>query len=1015
MTHRKSVDIAKDIYYNEIADDESEPIEIEMDKPAVHRHDDLECADVFSDAFDPFDFDRNLALSRKASSKASVASQGRTGLYTESVGSITEADIAKAKRNEEFERRKAALMGKPYVDPMTEAKKNVQSAPDVQSSASDLETFEFTKSNTVLYTAPSDMPTPDPFEPETFTFEGNPKGEPLPFEKAYWDQAAKARIDAVRQQSVPETAYTAPSTPSAQPSKISYTPYKDAMAERTVTLHEGNNEESIKTPSMGMRTTLEKNPVERPVTSTFEKAPVGAEPSESESVCFRFDERACADDPSLTVKTFTTGEPVAEPKSEEVSAYADAVTPAELQEEAEEPTLRLEHEVLTATVNDSEDEDAIDDIPPFDTDENPYVEDTDYTEDENEEEDDAIIDPDESEDEDDFNFTPIPKEEQNPHILEQRAMFNMFKDEDGEDESDVSDDEDESAATFDSFDAQTIDEDSDVDDEDDEDGFEVVSPKVTSARFNDYLNSLQKQNEERQAAKAESEKPKEKKPPVDYSGYQYPPISLLASAVVDESFDYQTEINENGEKLIDTLDSFRVTASIKGVDRGPRITRYEVVPARGVKVSSITSLFDDLTLAIAVEGVRMEAPIPGKSAIGVEIPNRKAETVYLRDLIESSTFQNAESKTFVCIGKDVSGNPVYGDITDMLHTLVAGASGMGKSVCINSILLSLLYRARPDEVKFIMIDPKKVEFSGFNGIPHLLVPVVIDPKQAAGALMWAVEEMERRYDLIDQLRVKKIDEYNAKVRANPELGTPMSKIIIVIDELNDLMVQVRDPVEGLIMRIAQKARAAGIHLIIGTQRPSVDVITGTIKANIQSRIACKVSSAVDSRTILEQGGAEKLLNKGDMLFYPVGKPKPIRVQGAYVSNDEVDKVIAFLQKQAKGDTYDEDILDEINRAASKCSKSKGGEDDDSRDGDESSEGCLNDQKFLDAVNVALNCGKISTSLLQRKVGLGFGRAARYIDFMEDLGVVSEKNGQKPRDVLITKQEWMDMLARRSLD
>jgi S-DNA-T family DNA segregation ATPase FtsK/SpoIIIE len=493
-------------------------------------------------------------------------------------------------------------------------------------------------------------------------------------------------------------------------------------------------------------------------------------------------------------------------------------------------------------------------------------------------------------------------------------------------------------------------------------------------------------------------------------------VDLLSLPELDPGDNSQAEINENGEKLIDTLDSFRVTASIKGVDRGPRITRYEVVPARGVKVSAITNLFDDISLALAADGVRMEAPIPGKSAIGFEIPNKKPATVYLRDLIESSEFRTNSSKTFVCIGKDVTGNPVFGDISKMPHVLVAGATGMGKSVCINSIMMSLLFRARPDEVKFIMIDPKKVEFSGYNGIPHLLVPVVIDPKQAAGALMWAVEEMEKRFDLIEQAHVKKIDDYNAKVRENPELGTPMAKIVIVIDELNDLMVQVRDPVENLIMRIAQKARAAGIHLIIGTQRPSVNVITGVIKANIPSRISCKVSASVDSRTILERAGAEKLLNNGDMLFHPVGLSDPIRVQGAFVTDAEVEAVMEMLKKQTKGNSYDEQAIEDINRAAKKCSKKKDSDFDGDDDDDESSgEGYLNDQKFLDAVDVAIKNQKIATSLIQRKLSIGYGKAAKYIDVMESLGIVGEANGPKPREVLISMDEWHEMLARRDLD
>jgi len=403
--------------------------------------------------------------------------------------------------------------------------------------------------------------------------------------------------------------------------------------------------------------------------------------------------------------------------------------------------------------------------------------------------------------------------------------------------------------------------------------------------------------------------------------------------------------------------------------------------------------------------------------VGVEIPNSKPYTVRLRSLLETEEFATSRSKTVVCMGKDVAGQPVFGDIAKMPHVLIAGATGMGKSVCINSLLLSMLYKAKPDEVKFIMIDPKKVEFNIYNGIPHLLIPVVTDPKQAAGALMWAVEQMEKRYDMIEAARVRNIEAYNAKVLENPELGEPMPKIVIVVDELADLMLQVKNPVEGLIMSIAQKARAAGIHLIIGTQRPSVDIITGVIKANIPSRISCKVMSNADSRTILDMAGAEKLLDKGDMLFNPAGASKPKRVQGAFVSDSEVESIIEFIKSQVSGNVYDDQALEEINRAAQKCSKEKGsgggrGYD----DGEESSDGGLyNNREFLDAVDVAVSSGKISTSLLQRKLSIGFGKAAKFIDGMEELGIVSGPNGQKPRDVLITKDEWHEKLSRVSLD
>ena len=317
---------------------------------------------------------------------------------------------------------------------------------------------------------------------------------------------------------------------------------------------------------------------------------------------------------------------------------------------------------------------------------------------------------------------------------------------------------------------------------------------------------------------------------------------------------------------------------------------------------------------------------PGKSAVGIEIPNKKSSIVRLRDLLETADFEGSKSKTFVCIGRDVAGQPVFGDLAKMPHLLIAGATGMGKSVCINSLLISVLYKARPDEVKLIMIDPKQVEFTMYNGIPHLLVPVVSDPKQAAGALMWAVEEMDRRFDTMKAFAVRNVDAYNEKVEKDRSLGEPLSKIIIVIDEFADLMLQVKDPVESLVMRIAQKARAAGIHLVIGTQRPSVNVITGVIKANVPSRISCKVMSNVDSKTVLDSGGAEKLLDKGDSLYAPSGSPKPHRVQCAFVADGEVEAIMDYLRQYSNGDTYDSTVMEDIERAAQKCNKKGGGSD-----------------------------------------------------------------------------------------
>ena len=489
----------------------------------------------------------------------------------------------------------------------------------------------------------------------------------------------------------------------------------------------------------------------------------------------------------------------------------------------------------------------------------------------------------------------------------------------------------------------------------------------------------------------------------DHEDCTVPPIDLLGLNDKTDGDD-TSEITETANIIIETLSAFGVSATIRGVDRGPRITRYEIVPAKGVKVNSVVSLYHDIALNLAKEGIRMEAPIPGKSAIGLEVPNSKPEIVRLGELISSETFTEAKSKTFVAIGKDVAGEPVFGDIAKLPHLLISGATGMGKSVCINTILTSLLYKASPDELKFILIDPKKVEFRGFIDLPHLLVPVVTEAKEAAASLMWATEEMERRYELIEKAEVRNIDAYNEKV-SNDKSAKILPKIVIVIDELADLMMQVKDPVEDLIMRIAQKARAAGIHLIIGTQRPSVQVITGCLKANIPSRITCKVTSQVDSRTVLDMAGAEKLLSRGDMLYWPVDKTMPIRVQGAFISDSEVEDVISFIKNKYTDYSYDSDAVAEIAKAAEKI-KSKLVADVD----DESAE-LTDNQCFLDAVEIAINSQKISTSLLQRKLSIGYGKAAKFIDAMEEMGIISGPNGQKPRDVLISLDEWHEMLAK----
>lgn len=494
------------------------------------------------------------------------------------------------------------------------------------------------------------------------------------------------------------------------------------------------------------------------------------------------------------------------------------------------------------------------------------------------------------------------------------------------------------------------------------------------------------------------------KPAVDYSSYKMPPIDLLGTDGCSES-DSEEEIKRTADTIINTLSSFNVNACIKSVERGPRITRYGIVPEKGVKVNALTNLYDDIALNLAKDGIRMIAPIPGTSAIGLEVPNDNPTIVRLGELVGSEEFADMKSATAAVIGKDVSGSPVFADISKCPHMLISGATGMGKSVCINAILTSLIYKSRPDEVKFLLIDPKQVEFTCYSALPHLLVPVITDPKKSVGALTWAVEEMERRYELIESAEVRNLDAYNEKVSENPDLGEKLPKIIIVIDELADLMMQVRNPIEDLIMRIAQKARAAGIHLIIGTQRPSVQVITGVIKANIPTRICCKVCSQVDSRTILDLAGAEKLLNRGDMLYWPVDKNHPVRVQGAFVSDNEVESVVKYASEQFDGPTYDESIAERISELTKTITPSFTYREEE----DECS--LIDDERFLDAVEIAIKSGKVSTSLIQRKLSIGYGKAAKYIDAMEEMGIVSEASGYKPRNVLITLDEWHEKLSR----
>ncbi len=490
--------------------------------------------------------------------------------------------------------------------------------------------------------------------------------------------------------------------------------------------------------------------------------------------------------------------------------------------------------------------------------------------------------------------------------------------------------------------------------------------------------------------------------------YQFPPVDLLKASEATNQEDVTRELQINGQMLVDTLKSFGVQAKILDISRGPAVTRYELQPAAGVKISKITNLADDIALNLAASGVRIEAPIPGKAAVGIEVPNKTVSVVRMRELVESNAFINAKSKLAVALGRDISGQVTVADLAKMPHLLIAGSTGSGKSVCINSLIVSLLYKATPDEVRFLMVDPKVVELGIYNGIPHLLVPVVTDPRKAAGALGWAVTEMLGRYKTFADNNVRDLKSYNALVgdgltRDDGVTLSPMPQIVIIIDELADLMMAAPNEVEDSICRLAQMARAAGMHLVIATQRPSVDVITGIIKANIPSRIAFAVSSQVDSRTILDGSGAEKLLGRGDMLFSPIGSPKPIRVQGCLVEDHEIESIVRFV-KQSQDAGYDQGVMEEIekNAVAEKGSKAD--------DGDEPGS---SDPMIMEAVQCVVEAGQASTSLLQRRLRLGYARAGRLIDEMEQMGVVGPHEGSKPRQVLITHQQWLEMSMRKN--
>jgi len=509
------------------------------------------------------------------------------------------------------------------------------------------------------------------------------------------------------------------------------------------------------------------------------------------------------------------------------------------------------------------------------------------------------------------------------------------------------------------------------------------------------------------AAKAAKPSPIFPDPPED-GRYHFPPVTMLETTRGASEQDIVNEIQTNGHRVVETLNSFGVQTTFVGYSHGPAVTRYELQPAPGVKISRITNLSDDLSMNLATAGIRIEAPIPGKAAVGIEVPNKNNTIVRMRELVESNSFSTAKSKLTVALGRDIAGGVAVADLAKMPHLLIAGATGSGKSVCINSMIVSLLYKSTPDEVRFLMIDPKVVELGIYNGIPQLLVPVVTDPRKAAGALSWAVTEMLKRYKTFAATGVRDLQAYNALAASRDfrdENGQPMVKmpqIVIIIDELADLMMAAPSEVEDSICRLAQMARAAGMHLVIATQRPSVDVITGIIKANIPSRIAFAVSSQVDSRTILDMGGAEKLLGRGDMLFSPVGSQKPKRIQGCFVSDSEIESVVGFIKKSQQAD-YSESIAEEIERNAAEDKKEDSG--------GKPSEDDM-DPMMPDAIKCVVDSGQASTSMLQRRFRLGYARAGRLIDQMEQMGIVGKADGSKPREVLITYQQWLEMNMRK---
>ncbi|MBQ6992442.1 MAG: DNA translocase FtsK [Clostridia bacterium] len=534
---------------------------------------------------------------------------------------------------------------------------------------------------------------------------------------------------------------------------------------------------------------------------------------------------------------------------------------------------------------------------------------------------------------------------------------------------------------------------------------EINEDKIEDNVLEDQINikmasesSLFKEQEEVKEDKSKQVLVLEHALTVEDENYEFPPMHFLKEGQGSSSKGGKKAITETANKLQRTLYNFGVSAKVEDVSVGPTITRYELKPAEGVRVNKIANLADDIALNLAAETIRIEAPIPGKQAVGIEIPNKQKEIVALKDIIASDAFKNAKSKISFALGKDAAGEPVVTDIAKMPHVLIAGSTGSGKSVCINTLITSIIYKAKPSEVKLVMVDPKVVELSVYNGIPHLLIPVVTDPKKAAGALAWAVQEMVNRYNLFAQKSVRDIAGYNEALEKEGAEGK-LPQIVIIIDELADLMMVAKNDVEDAICRLAQMARAAGMHLVIATQRPSVDVITGIIKANIASRISFAVTSGVDSRTILDSVGAEKLLGKGDMLFFPTGVLKPQRIQGAFISDSEVEKIVTFL-KENGGPTYSEDILEKIERVNSTDKEID--EDDDETD-----------PFLMEAIEAVVDLGQASASFIQRRFKVGYARAGRIIDQMEARGIISGYEGSKPRQVLVTKEQWQELKTSRT--